>query len=253
MPPKDPVTSSSALHDRHASPVSPTSFPFQEETTSSSAVDTNSLFLDVERRALFTPTVERPPQQQLLPTTFQLLPRSEQQQHSSETEIPVFLAFLNQLHGGEQHLAKEQPFPWNAAPASNKKAKTEQRRSVHFASKLEEVRSVVSRHELTPVEKRNTWYTEQYLRTKGQCEKEESAGQSLPASTLQRDLVLAGMYIRRGRKVVLTEQARHAYLSKSGKRKEDCIRDAYHKVTLHCQRLAKERGEAAAKVAAQLR
>jgi hypothetical protein len=273
MPPKDPVASASLIHQRldfQMSPASsPASFrvfhaPDAKSRGETLSVTAASPFLEMER--------VKGQQQQTLPTTFRLLPRASDcscSENSStpppaSSEIPVFLDFLNKLHGGElpqQHLLHAQSPTMTAVPAASKKAKTEpsNRRRVHFATPngLQRVHPIVSRHDTTTLEKQSTWYTEQYLRTKGQVvQAEETTTSSSSSSSNQphRDLLLAGLYIRRSRKVVLTEQARHAYMSNhTHKSKEESIREVYHKATLHCQREAKQRGEAAAREAATLK
>lgn len=283
MPPKGPLALASAVHEhRPSSPVSPASFDnavvaaFPSTTTTMEERTVYRPLFELESGRTMRESLQEQQSLVLLPTTFRLIPRAEQQQ----AEVPQFLAYLNKLHGstsggGEQGQQPQQPqsvaveVPFGNADAtssttsSNKKARTEkQRRRVRFAeAKLTTVHPVVSRHDMTPRERLNTWYTEQYLRTKGQLalpkgdQREELAATSAATSSSQRHLVLAALYIRRGRKTVMTEQARYPYLSAtaaSSKSLEDCIRDAYHKVTLTCQRDAKERGEAAAKIAAKL-
>jgi hypothetical protein len=66
-------------------------------------------------------------------------------------------------------------------------------------------------------------------------------------------LILAAHAIRRSRKVVLTEQARQAHLSPSSRRrKEEPMREAYHRVALQSAREARDRAQAAAKEAIRL-
>jgi hypothetical protein len=253
-----------------------------------------------------------------LPTSFCLLQRPEEENEKESTEIPVFLAFLNKLHSGElqQQLPLQQAtnlllgttlsvVTTTTNPSSQSKSISikdhlqpqQQRKTVQFAqpSQLQTVYPVLSRHDMSSREIQNTWYTEHYLRTKGQVQQQQeedgddysdqfhhsstalsSPSSSSSSSSLKmsqqnhtRNSTLTGMYIRRARRVVLGEQARlgeqvrqdYFFLhnnddnNKTNNKcniKEERIRGAYHKVTLHCSREAKARGEAAAKLAAKL-
>jgi hypothetical protein len=345
MPPKDPVVAPLiAAHDRIDFPktttasstttitstivVSPTSTPtssfaFQHAITTNEdptqqqhlPATTAKPFLLLEQAATQTSSTtsslgqQHPLSQQQLPTTISLLPRPEQTSTENEsTKIPVFLAFLNKLHGGAlQQQQQHEPFNLlgsNTVPVvttstfNNVHSKAmirndlqrpppkrnKQPKVVQFAPppQLQMVHPVLSRHDMTSTEIQNTWYTEHCLRMKGQVQQEpenddqddddyvykfrhDNATTSSSSSSMmnhKRDKVLAGMYIRRARKIVLTEQSRQDYYSlhndheinynDSNNSKEERIRGAYHKVTLYCSREAKARGEAAAKLAAKL-
>ncbi|KAL3925196.1 MAG: hypothetical protein SGILL_000569 [Bacillariaceae sp.] len=110
---------------------------------------------------------------------------------------------------------------------------------------------------MTTNERHNTWYTDRYLRISAQMHDMEGGDDNddtVHTAGHKRDLILASARIRRARQAVMKEQARTLYLSPGAKRKkEERIREAYHRVTLQCERDAKGRGEAAAKVAARIR
>jgi hypothetical protein len=114
---------------------------------------------------------------------------------------------------------------------------------------------------MTTKERDNTWYTEHYLRVMRQTEAVDNdelyEGGEVSASCCsnnhqhQRDLMMAAICIRRGRKLVLTEQARQSYVSEKYPR-DVRLREAYQKVSSVCQKKAHVRGEFAAKEAETL-
>jgi hypothetical protein len=331
MPPKDPVVAPIAAHDRLDFPmkttvgalevVSPTpptdslvfshaptsdEVPVREQHQQQHFPPTKPFSLLETATQSSTAALLGKPQQHLqqIPTSFFcLLPRSEETSMEQEesTKIPVFLAFLNKLHGGESQ-QQQQPFsllgstPKTASasvvttkptpnfhpkaiikdPRPHQQQLQQQRKVTQFAPPplLQKVYPVLSRHDMTPREIQSTWYTEHYLRMKRQVRHEEdddgldkchpdAEASSCSSSTLMlnhtRDLILAGMYIRRARRIVLAEQARQEYYylhedngNNINSSKEERIRRAYHQVTSYCSREAKERGEVAAKLAAEL-
>jgi hypothetical protein len=254
MPPKDNLTISSSTSSLDEDDVS----AMQSSTPPSSPTATTTLFfngnqkrhrsvpfleLEKEGSSSFQNAIDLPPH------SFRILPIHHQQQEQQQ-EVPPFLVLLNQLHGATR------PPVVNENDSS---VKTEQERHVHFNSQPDEIHSVLSRHDMSTKERDNTWYTEHYLRLMRHAEaadNDDVHGRELSSSSFShqhhpRELMMAAICIRRGRKLVMKEQARQSYVSGTYPR-EKRLREAYQRVSSASQKRANERGEAAAKEAAPL-
>jgi hypothetical protein len=192
-------------------------------------------------------------------TLFRILPSTLA---GPQQEVPVFLAFLNRLHSGDTAPSLQQPLVDSPILSSDREKSLKNNhggRHVHFGD--QQVYPILSRHDMTGHEVHCTWYTERYLKVMGQVQAkggdEDKNGDANDSHdqqqhcrlypSLRRDLILAACTIRRGRKAVLTEQARQLHSSPSSKSsKEERIREAYHRVALSCQREARDRGKAVA-------
>ncbi|KAL3906980.1 MAG: hypothetical protein SGILL_009058 [Bacillariaceae sp.] len=277
MPPKDDQQRIELQQQQQqstatSSPTSAASFFFHVQTTSSegaaqredaSPPQTQQHYLELETPP--TTTAAAPIEAIKLPS-FRLLPRQPSSESSSSAppqEVPAFLAFLNQLHGGDSTSSQEElsssdndepsstATQFGSSSASSSIAPVD--RHVHFAEQPPQIHPTLSRSDYSSNERNNTWYTDRYLRISSQMHAtdDDDADEDEVAHKAghKRDLILAAARIRRARQAVMKEQSRTPYLSPGAKRrKEERIREAYHRATLQCQRDAKGRGDAAARV-----
>ena len=261
MPPKDDQQRL-VLQQTASSPTSPASFFLHLQASSNSEGEQQQQqpeeqqqpFLELETAATGTTTATTTNEQPKLPSC-RLLPRQlplEEPAEASPQEVPAFLAFLNKLH------STPEPSEAGSSTASeygssDSHSKSEPRH-VLFGEDCPQVYPTLRRQEMTSSERHNTWYTDRYLRVSAQMHAVEGDdGDMVHTAGHKQDLILAAARIRRSRQAVMKEQSRTPYLSPGAKRKkEERIREAYHRVTLQCERDAKARGEAAAKEAARI-
>ena len=275
MPPKDDHQRADLQHQQQpqstttSSPTSPASFfvhlPPNNSSEGAQPQDERQQlqpFLELETPPTAVQAVKLP--------SFRLLPRNPSSDYSESQEVPAFLAYLHQLHGtpassSQASLASFEDEPSSMATqfgsstsssaSSSVTAAPVERRHVRFAEQPPQIHPTLRRIDYSASERNNTWYTDRYLRVSSQMhamEDDKEDTMHLPGH--KRDLILAAARIRRARQAVMKEQARTPYLSLGARQqKEERIREAYHRVTLQCQRDAKGRGEEAAKVAAAVR
>jgi hypothetical protein len=278
MPPKDDQHRVDLQQAHPSSPTSPASFFLQIQGSSSGSEraqqqeqqqpeddSTHSEQQQQQQPQLElepSPTSTTPVEAVKLPS-FRLLPRNPSPEPEAPKEVPAFLAFLNKLHGGDssqESSSEDEEEPSSTASqfgSSSSESGSETSRHVHFADDLVQEHTTLNRAEYTFKERSNTWYSDRYLRVSSQMhamEDKNDDDEDSHSAGHKRDLMLAAARIRRARQAVLKEQSRTPYLSPVAKRqKEERIRDAYHRVTLQCERDAKGRGEHAARVAARIR
>jgi hypothetical protein len=280
MPPKDPIVAPLAPHDRldfptttttrtasataivssSSSPTAP--FVFQHGPTTSNEHLARQQPCSPKAMPLLLPEtnthsssstslVGQPPTTQQLPTHFGLLPRPEEtsteQDADESSKIPVFLAFLNKLHGpnSQQHQQTVQVqqttslrlsttasvlsatkaipnFQPRVVPFKDQQQRPHHRKVVQFAPPphLQKVHPILSRHDMTTREIQNTWYSQRYVGLKNNNDNNyhldkfhhhttasSSSSSSLLTTQNKRDLIFAGKYIRRARRAALIEQA----------------------------------------------